>query len=72
MGTLTISTIPTRINTMDKSDTIQITTKFKTAIVDLKERYKFTETETNAIEFSIELYNRELARLETEAEYKGR
>jgi hypothetical protein len=57
---------------MDKSDTIQITTKFKTAIVDLKERYKFTETETNAIEFSIELYNRELARLETEAEYKGR
>ena len=55
---------------MDKGDTIKITAKFKAALKDLPDRFNLTDTEKNAVEFAVELYNRELAQLQTDADYK--
>lgn len=56
---------------MDKGDTVSITKKFKEVLADLPKRFTFTETEKNAIEFAIELYDKELAQLNTDTNYKG-
>ena len=57
---------------MDKGDTIKVTEKFRNALKDLPSRYPgLTETEINAIGFADVLYQKELAELQFNANYKG-
>lgn len=57
---------------MDKNDTVIVTKQWRQVLIDLQGRFNFTDTEKNALEFSILLYDKELAQLETDVKYKGR
>ena len=56
---------------MDKLDTIIVTKKMMEVLKDMPQRFACTESEIRACEFGVELYKKELAQLNADANYKG-